>query len=90
MTSATSISDLINGLYAYSTSIVGLFVFLMFLYAGILLMMGRSGAKEKAIKILQDAVIGTVLLFSAVTILNTINKDYTCQREFGGPPINCP
>jgi len=75
----TTLGELISDLYTYSLSVVGLCVFIMFLYAGVGLLIGYID-KGKAIKIFQDAVIGTVLLYSAYIILNSINHDLVQQR----------
>lgn len=76
----TSMGMLISDLYTYSLSVVGLCVFIMFLYAGVGLLVGFVD-KGKAIKIFQDAVIGTVLLYSAYVILNSINHDLVSQSS---------
>jgi hypothetical protein len=81
---ADSLGQMISDLYRYSQTIVGFCVFLMFLYAGLLLMLGD---RSKAQKIAQDAVIGLVLLFSAVVILNSINPDLTSRQGSSVPVI---
>jgi hypothetical protein len=68
-----SLGEVLNQTYAYSLRIVGLCIFLMFLYAGIRLML--FGDQQQAKKIAIDAVIGLVLLFSSYVILNSINPD---------------
>ncbi len=66
---------LINGLYQYAISIVGLCVFIMFLMAGLAYMIPAMRERFPPLKIIQDAVIGLVILFSAYLILNSINPD---------------
>jgi uncharacterized membrane protein YeaQ/YmgE (transglycosylase-associated protein family) len=82
-----SLGQFIGALYQYSLGLVGLAVFGMFLYAGIKMMFGdRSGA----IKIIQDAVIGALILLSAYVILNTINPDYVKFTPSGPFPDLSP
>ncbi len=79
----TSMGELISGLYSYSLTIVGLCVFIMFLYAGVNLMIGRIDLRG-ASKIFMDAALGTILLYSAYIILNSINHDLVSQRSSSG------
>ncbi len=78
LTSSTSLGTFISDLYNFALSAVGLCVFFMFLYAGVQLLI--TGNTNLAKKIAQDAVIGTVLLYSAYIILNSINHDLVDQR----------
>ena len=78
LTSSNSLGVFISDLYNFSLSIVGLCVFFMFLYAGVQLLI--TGNTNLAKKIAQDAVIGTVLLYSAYIILNSINHDLVDQK----------
>jgi len=78
-----SLEQLISSLYSGSVRVVGLAAFLMILYAGIIRML-PFGDNERSNQIIIDAVVGTVLLLSAVIILNAINPDLTQQeRSFG-------
>jgi hypothetical protein len=78
-TNPGTLGTLISDLYNFSLSIVGLCVFFMFLYAGVqILITGNVGLAKK---IAQDAVIGTVLLYSAYIILNSINHDLVSQSD---------
>jgi len=72
VTQATSLGEMIAGIYSYALEIVGLCVFVMFLYAGFQVMFGNRG---QAFRIMQDAAIGLILLFSSYVILNAINPD---------------
>jgi cell shape-determining protein MreD len=72
-----SFGSFINSIYEYSLQIVGLCVFAMFIYAGFQFMFGNAAAGRK---IIQDAVVGTILLFSAYVILNSINPDLVGQE----------
>lgn len=73
-----TIEGLIVSLYAGSVRIVGLAAFLMLLYAGVLRLIGNGSESNKVIV---DAVVGTVLLLSAVVILQSINPDLTQQGQ---------
>lgn len=72
-----SLGSFINDIYTYSLEIVGLCVFGMFLFAGFKFMFGDKAAGWKIIK---DAIIGAILLFSAYVILNSINPDLVGQN----------
>ena len=66
--------------YSTSLRVVGLAVFVMFLIAGLSFILPewlKPGFMSQPWTIIQDAVIGTVLLFSAYVILNTINPALT-------------
>ena len=74
----TSLEGLIVSLYNGAVRIVGLAAFLMILYAGILRLVGRG---RESNQVILDAIVGTILLLSAVVILNSINPDLTQQGE---------
>lgn len=73
-----TLEEAISELYSWSVRIVGLCAFIMLLYAGVRRIMGDTGGSNQ---IIQDALIGTVLLLSAVVILNSINPDTTKQDK---------
>jgi len=75
-----TLEQLISSFYNGAVRIVGLAAFLMLLYAGIIRML-PFGSPEQSNQIIQDVVIGTVLLLSAVIILNSINPDLTNQSD---------
>ena len=79
LSSLTSPGALVVFMYSYAQSIIGLCVFVMFLYAGLQLIV--TGDTNKAKQIAIDATIGLVLLFSAYIILNSINHDLVDQQE---------
>jgi hypothetical protein len=83
-TPVQSFGSFISDIYQYSLQLVGLFVFLMMLYAGFKLMFGKT---DEAKKIIQNGVIGAILLFSAYVILNTINPDLVGQPTRPIPPL---
>ena len=72
----TPFGEVISRLYDTSLSVVGLAVFIMFLIAGLSYII-PDAIKPSFMKnprtIILDAVIGTILLFSAYVILNTLN-----------------
>ncbi len=66
----------ISDLYSYSLRIVGLFAFVMFVYAGIMYMLPsdyRPASAKEPWRIILNVIIGVILLFSAYVILNTLN-----------------
>lgn len=72
----TPFGSVISQLYSKSLEIVGLAVFIMFLIAGMSYILPdqiKPAFMKNPITIIQDAVIGTILLFSAYVILNTLN-----------------
>ena len=71
-----SLGQFIADIYLYAPRIAGLAVFVMFLWAGLKAFQGGWAAARP---IIQDAVIGFILLFSAVLILETINHDLVSQ-----------
>ncbi len=75
---ADSLPGLIQGMYTYSLSVVGLLVFIQILRAAFLwgTAAGNAGKIGQARGILENAVVGTVLLFGAYLILKTINPDF--------------
>jgi hypothetical protein len=77
-TTITNLGEMIDGFYQYALSIVGIAVFSMFLYAGFKFMFGKG---SEGWKIIQDAIIGALILFSAVVILNAINPDLVRQES---------
>lgn len=79
-----SLGQFVGSFYDYALSLVGLAVFAMFLYAGIKMLFGdRAGAK----KLILDAIIGALLLFSAYIILNTINPDLVKFDDLDAPTL---
>ena len=78
-----SLEQMISSLYDGSVRVVGLAAFLMFLYAGVLRMLpeGLGGNPQRSNEIMIDAVVGMVLLLSAVLILDSINPDLTNQPQ---------
>ena len=83
------LGDLISSMYTFAQGIIGLGIFLMFVYAGLCYMMNNGKdfiTGRPAWKIIQDAVVGAVLLFSAYLILNTINHDLVSQPAETGLP----
>ncbi len=76
------VGTLVADLYSFSLKIVGLCVFVMFLLAGLSKMIPALKSRVgDTTTIIQNAIIGTVLLFSAYLILNTINPALV-----GNPP----
>lgn len=82
----TGIGQLISDGYIFAQGIVGICAFFMLVYAGILLLNPAQDNRQKAIAIIQDVVIGVILLFSAYVILNTINHDLVNQPLTSGLP----
>lgn len=72
--SATELGQLVGIFYSYALEIAGLCVFLVVVYAGFSYMFGEvSGGSAQTI--VQNAVIGLVLLYSAYIILSAISCD---------------
>lgn len=72
---ASDFGDLVSGAYNYSLILVGLVVFIMFMWAGFLWVTSAAnpGNIGTAKMYMTNAIAGAVLLISAFLILNTIN-----------------
>jgi hypothetical protein len=73
----TDLGKLIEAIFSWSLSIIGLVIFVRFFYAGILWFWSRGDTTSitQAKTIMWNAVYGAAVLFSAFLILNTINPD---------------
>jgi hypothetical protein len=73
----TDLGQLISTIFVWSLSIIGLVIFVRFFYAGFLWFTaaGNTTNVGKAKGIMKNAIYGTLVLFSAWLILNTINPD---------------
>ena len=73
----TDLGQLISAIFTWSLSIIGLVIFVRFFYAGFLWFTaaGSTTNTGQAKDIMKNAIYGTLLLFSAWLILNTINPD---------------
>ncbi len=73
----TDLGQLIEAIFNWSLGLVGLVIFLQFFRAGFMWFTagGNPGPIGKAKDMMKNAAYGTVILFSAYLILNTINPD---------------
>src|SRR3989344_5782549 len=73
----TDLGQLIEAIFSWSLSLIGLVIFVRFFYAGFLWFTaaGNTSNTSKAKDIMKNAVYGALILFSAWLILNTINPD---------------
>lgn len=74
---AGSLPAFISSIYSFALTVVGIAVFIRILYAGFLMLTAAGNASKwsDAKTKMQNAVIGTILLFSAYLILYVINPD---------------
>ena len=75
---AFPIGGVISTAYKASIAVVGVCVFIVFLLAGLSYIIPekfRPSFMSNPVQMMQDAVIGTIILFSAYLILNTINPE---------------
>lgn len=72
-----SLGELIVFIFAWSLRLLGITVFVMIFYAGVLWMTaaGNTGQVGEAKKRMTNAVLGAILLLSAYLILYTVNPD---------------
>ncbi|MEK7583192.1 MAG: hypothetical protein AAB483_02210 [Patescibacteria group bacterium] len=72
-----NIGQFIKSLYNLGIGFVGLAVFIQFFRAGLsyLFAAGNAGETTKAREMMQNAVLGAILLLSSYLILNVINPD---------------
>lgn len=85
----TNLGSFIASIYTFALSVVGIILFVRFIYAGFLYLtnFGDSSKIAKANNIMKNAVMGTVILFSAYLILYVINPDLVCNTfDFGLNP----
>jgi hypothetical protein len=74
----TDMGQLIQNIFLWSLSVVGLVVFVSFFYSGFMWLWGAAGNPSKiaqAKEQLFNTMYGAILLFSAYVILRTINPD---------------
>lgn len=73
----TDIASLIQAIFSWSLSILGLIIFIRFFYAGVLWFTaaGNSSRTSQAKDIMLNAAYGALVLFSAYVILYTINPN---------------
>ena len=89
----TDLGSLVQSIFAWSLSIIGLVIFVRFFYAGFLWFTsaGDTGRIGRARDIMKNAAYGTAVLFSAFLILNTINPDLVHQTfNLQGIPATVP
>lgn len=72
-----SLGALVSQAYTYSLSLIGLAAFIMLVYAGVRMIMGK---RDEALHIIRDVVYGVILLLSAYLILYSINHDLVGQQ----------
>lgn len=74
----TNLGELIQQIFAWSLSILGISVFVMFFYSGFLWLTaaGNTSKIGEAKTHMTNAVFGAILLLSAYLILYTINPDF--------------
>ena len=73
----TDLGQLIEAIFSWSLSLIGLVIFVRFFYAGFLWFTaaGNTNRTGQAKDIMKNAIYGALILFSAWLILNTINPD---------------
>lgn len=75
--STQNLGVFVENIYSFSITIVGILIFIRFIWAGWLYLTaaGNAGNVANSQKMMKDALIGAVLLFSAYLILYIINPD---------------
>ncbi|MGD0977228.1 MAG: pilin [Minisyncoccia bacterium] len=82
-----NIGDFMGSIYSFSITIVGILIFVRFLWGGFLYLTAAAnpGNIHKAQDIMKNAVIGAIILFSAYLILYVINPDLVSNSfDFSG------
>ena len=84
MEETKNLGELIVWIYNIAIGVVGLAVFIQFIHAGLLYIFAAGNASEtvKAKGIMQNAVIGAILLLSSYLILNVISPDLLTVNIF--------
>lgn len=82
LNSVQDIGQFIGQIYTFSLYVVGIVVFVRFIWAGWLYFAaaGNVGKSDNAKTMMTNAVIGVVLLFSAYLILYVINPDLVSHK----------
>lgn len=82
--------DFIRQIYNFAIAMVGIAVFIQFLRAGLsyLYAAGNAGETMHAKEMMQNAIMGAILLLSAYLILNVINPDLTNVSLFSLPSVS--
>ncbi|MEK7615982.1 MAG: hypothetical protein AAB420_02120 [Patescibacteria group bacterium] len=72
-----NLGEFIAGVYNLAIGLVGLAVFIQFIRAGLtyLLAAGNAAEVNKGRDMMQNAILGAILLLSSYLILNVINPD---------------
>lgn len=74
----TDLGEFIKSLFKWSINLVGISVFVMFLYSGLIWFTAAGSAAkiDEARSHMKNAVLGALLLFASYIILYTINPDF--------------
>lgn len=84
-------NDYVNALYALSISIAGLLAVIKIIIAGVKYMLSDVvTSKQEAIGDIKGALIGLLIVLSAVLILNIINPQLTTSTLFTSPIDKAP
>jgi hypothetical protein len=82
--------EYINVAYRYMVTIVLVVAIVMVVYGGFRYLVGASlGDIQAGKKIIQDAIVGMLIVLGAYTILSTINPDTTVLKFEAPEPIDC-
>jgi hypothetical protein len=85
--SIDNLGVLMQNIFSFSITIVGILIFIRFLYGGFLYLTAAAspGNTSKAKTVMWNSIIGAVILFSAYLILYVINPDLVTNAfNFGG------
>ena len=77
LSTTQDIGAFVSQIYTFSLTVVGIIVFVRFIYAGFLYLTaaGNTSNTARAKSIMTNAIVGVILLFSAYLILYVINPD---------------
>lgn len=77
LSTTQDIGAFVSQIYTFSLTVVGIVVFVRFIYAGFLYLTaaGNTSNTARAKSIMTNAIVGVILLFSAYLILYVINPD---------------
>lgn len=80
------LGSMMENIYSFSITVIGIIIFIRFLYGGFLYLTAAANPSgtSRAKGVLQNAIIGAVILFSAYLILYVINPDLVSNSfDFG-------
>lgn len=85
----TSVPELLNALFGITVAVAAMLAVIMFVVGGFQYMASEAlNSKGEAKSRMQQAILGLLIVLTAVLVLNTINPDITMLNIFRSVPEN--